>query len=95
MRWLYFILAIACFILLLRVQSLGLAAVLLMAMFVFLIAGVLSLVAARVDGRSRDQGQIVDVDTLTQIRRQAEQRKQSAAADAANNHDDGSPVSPA
>jgi len=94
MRWIYFVLAIICFVLLLRVHSMGLAAVLLIAMLGFMTAGVLSLVAARVDGRSRDQGQIVDVATLTQIRQQAEQRKAAAAPEAARNDDD-NPAGPA
>ena len=95
MRWLYFILAIVCFALLLRVQSLGLATVLLIAMLGFLAAGVLSLVAARIDGRSRDQGQIVDVATLTQIRQQAEQRKAAEQPAQDANDDENQPANPA
>ncbi|HPF72040.1 MAG: hypothetical protein H7A20_07855 [Rhodanobacteraceae bacterium] len=95
MRWLYFILAIVCFALLLKVQSLGFATILLIAMLVFMLAGVLSLVAARVDGRSRDQGQIVDVATLTQIRQQAEQRKAEAEPAESKDDDEQAPANPA
>ncbi|MEZ5464065.1 MAG: hypothetical protein R3F22_02345 [Lysobacteraceae bacterium] len=82
MRWLYFILAIVCFALLWRVQSLGIAAVLLIAMLGFMLAAVLSFVAARVEGRSRDHGYMVDAETLGQVRQQAEQRKAAASATA-------------
>ena len=96
MRWVYLILATLCFALLLKTHSLGLAIFGLIGMLGFLLAGVLSMASARIDSRSRDQGQIVDAETLRHVRAKGERardEKQSAGDDTSQravSSDDGS-----
>jgi len=79
MRWLFFVLATICMVVVFRTQSLGLAALMLLLTLGFSLAGVLALVSARIDSGSRDHGQMVDAESLRQIREQAEQRRQAEA----------------
>ncbi len=80
MPWVYLLLAIAAFAMSLKTTSPGLMAVGLLAAFGLMIAGVMSLLARRLDSSSRDVSVMIDPAELRRLREQAEARKLAAAA---------------
>ncbi|MEH6418269.1 hypothetical protein [Pseudomonas sp. CGJS7] len=79
MPWVYLLLAIASFALALKTTSTPLMAVGLLAALGLLIAGVMSLLARRLDNSSRDVSYIIDPAELRRLREQAEARKLAAS----------------
>ncbi|ROU08675.1 hypothetical protein [Lysobacter enzymogenes] len=79
MPWVYLLLAIAAFGLALKTTSPGLMAVGLLAALGLLIAGVMGLLARRLDNSSRDVSSMVDPAELRRLREQAEARKLAAS----------------
>ncbi|MGO1002863.1 hypothetical protein [Lysobacter sp. CA196] len=80
MPWVYLLLAAAAFVLALKTTSPGLLAVSLLAALGLMIAGVMSLLARRLDNTSRDVSSIVDPMELRRLREQAEARKLAASS---------------
>jgi hypothetical protein len=80
MPWVYLLLAIAAFGLALKTTSPGLMAVGLLAALGLMIAGVMSLLARRLDNTSRDVSVIIDPVELRRLREQAEARKLAATS---------------
>lgn len=79
MPWVYLLLAIAAFGLALKTTSPALMAVGLLAAFGLLIAGVMGLLARRLDNSSRDVSAMIDPVELRRLREQAEARKLAAS----------------
>ncbi|ALN89004.1 MULTISPECIES: hypothetical protein [Lysobacter] len=79
MPWVYLLLAIAAFVVALKTTSPALMAVSLLAALGLLIAGVMSLLARRLDNTSRDVSVIIDPVELRRLREQAEARKLAAS----------------
>ncbi|MEI2457364.1 MULTISPECIES: hypothetical protein [Lysobacter] len=80
MPWVYLLLAAAAFVLALKTNSPAILAVSLLAALGLMIAGVMSLLARRLDNTSRDVSVIIDPVELRRLREQAEARKLAAAA---------------
>ncbi|MFK3648447.1 hypothetical protein ACI2IY_08380 [Lysobacter enzymogenes] len=80
MPWVYLLLAVAAFGLALKTTSPPLMAVGLLAALGLLIAGVMGLLARRLDNSSRDVSSMIDPAELRRLREQAEARKLAAAA---------------
>lgn len=85
MPWVYLLLAAAAFVLALKTNSPAILALSLLAALGLLIAGVMSLLARRLDSTSRDVSVIIDPVELRRLREQAEARKLAAAASQADN----------
>ena len=85
MPWDYLLLAAAAFVLALKTNSPAILALSLLAALGLLIAGVMSLLARRLDSTSRDVSVIIDPVELRRLREQAEARKLAAAASQADN----------
>ena len=79
MPWIYLLLAIAAFVLALKTTSTALMAIGLLAAFGLMIAGVMGLLARRLDNSSRDVSVIIDPAELRRLREQAEARKLAAS----------------
>ena len=84
MPWVYLLLAAAAFVLALKTNSPAILALSLLAALGLLIAGVMSLLARRLDSTSRDVSVIIDPVELRRLREQAEARKLAAAASQAD-----------
>jgi Zn-dependent protease with chaperone function len=80
MSWLLILLAAAAFAVAFFTTSMVLAVVCLLASLAFLIAGVMGLLAQRVDSRSRDEASMIDPVELRRLREQAEARRVAAQA---------------
>ncbi|MGH8079421.1 MAG: hypothetical protein ACREP7_02525 [Lysobacter sp.] len=80
MPWVYLLLGFAAFGLALKTTSPVLMAFGLLAALGLMIAGVMSLLARRLDNSSRDVSVIIDPVELRRLREQAEARKLAAAA---------------
>ncbi|MGO1073526.1 hypothetical protein [Lysobacter sp. CA199] len=78
MPWVYLLLAIAAFALALKTTSPALMAVGLLAALGLMVAGVMSLLARRLDNTSRDVSYIIDPVELRRLREEAEARKLAA-----------------
>ncbi|MBX9401028.1 hypothetical protein K4L06_06855 [Lysobacter sp. BMK333-48F3] len=85
MPWVYLLLAAAAFVLALKTNSPAILALSLLAALGLLVAGVMSLLARRLDSTSRDVSVIIDPVELRRLREQAEARKLAAAASQADN----------
>ena len=82
MSWLLILLAAAAFAVAFVTTSMALAIVCLLASLVLLVAGVMRLLAQRVDSRSRDESAMIDPAELRRLREQAEARRNAAGNDA-------------
>lgn len=80
MSWLLILLAAAAFAVAFFTTSMVLAVVCLLASLGLLIAGVMGLLAQRVDSRSRDEATMIDPVELRRLREQAEARRAAAQA---------------
>ncbi|QWP77703.1 hypothetical protein J5226_04630 [Lysobacter sp. K5869] len=80
MPFVYLLLAFAAFGLALKTTSPALMAVGLIAALGLLVAGVMGLLARRLDNSSRDVSSMIDPAELRRLREQAEARKLAAAA---------------
>jgi hypothetical protein len=80
MSWLLILLAAAAFAVAFFTTSMVLAVVCLLASLALLIAGVMGLLAQRVDSRSRDEATMIDPVELRRLREQAEARRAAAQA---------------
>ena len=78
MAWLLVLLAAAAFAVAFFTTSMALAIVALLASLALLLAGVLRLLAQRVDGRARDEAMMIDPMELRRLREQAEIRRDAA-----------------
>jgi len=79
MPWVFLLLAFAAFGLALKTTSPALMAVGLLAALGLLVAGVMGLLARRLDSSSRDVSSMIDPAELRRLREQAEARKLAAA----------------
>ncbi|MBB5015515.1 hypothetical protein [Rehaibacterium terrae] len=80
MHWLFLFFALACFAVVFKTTSLGVAALCLLLALVFALAWVMGLVNARVASRTRDEVQMVDPAELRRLREQAQARKPPPSA---------------
>jgi len=80
MHWLYLLLALAALAVAFKTTSVAILMVSLLAALGFLIAWVLKLLAARVDGQTRDSSLILDPVELRRLREQAEARRTAAGS---------------
>lgn len=78
MHWLLFLLAVAALVVAFTTTSLGVLLACLLVAFGLALAGVLQLLARRLDDRSRAAGPILDPVELHRMREQAEARKLAA-----------------
>jgi hypothetical protein len=73
MQWIFFLLALGCFALAMRTQSMGFALLLLLAALGLMLAGALGLVAARIQNRASSGGAI-SLNPALEKQRLAQQR---------------------
>jgi hypothetical protein len=95
MRWLWFVAAIVCLMIVFKTHSVGLAVVCLLGTLGFLLAGMVAVVSGRIEGRSQDVSSLMGPDEIRRMR-ELEQRKREAAteADAKRDAGPGSGASP-
>ena len=77
MPWIFFLLALGCFALAMRTQSMGFALLLLLAALGLMLAGALGLIAARVQSRSSSGG--MTLNPALEKQRLAQQRGATGA----------------
>ncbi|TWI13462.1 hypothetical protein IP93_00624 [Lysobacter ruishenii] len=80
MAWVYLLLAIGALAVAFKTASVGLMAVCLLLALGLILAWVMTLLAQRIDSRSRSEHAMIDPDELRRMREQAEARKAAAAA---------------
>lgn len=80
MPWMMFAFALLSFIVLCYAHSIALAAICIVLTIGLVVAGLLKIMAARVNDASRDGGHIITTEELRLYREQAQARKQMAAA---------------
>lgn len=80
MPWLFLLLALGAIVLAFSTTSVPLAAVALLLALVFLVVGVLGLLAQRVGSQSRSEAMMVDPAELRRLREQAEARREEGTA---------------
>ena len=80
MHWLYLLLAVAALAVAFKTTSIAVLVVCLLAALGLVLAWVMSLLAQRVDSRSRNEAMMIDPAELRRLREQAEARKLAAAA---------------
>ena len=79
MPWLLLLFALAAFGVAFTTASVGVLVVCLLLAFVLSLAGVMQLLARRIDSRSGGAGPMLDPDELRRLREQAEARKLAAS----------------
>lgn len=80
MSWLLILLAAVAFAAAFFTTSMALAMLCLLASLVLLVAGVMGLLAQRVDSRSRDESAMIDPAELRRLRDQAQARRNAGDA---------------
>jgi hypothetical protein len=75
MRWLWFVLSVACFAVAFRTHSMGLAALTLLGALGFLVMGTLALVSSRIESGGRSAVTLLGTEEARRLRAQIEQRK--------------------
>ncbi len=75
MRWLWFVLSVACFAVAFRTHSMGLAALTLLGALGFLVMGTLALVSSRIESRGGNAVAMLGTEEARRLRAQIEQRK--------------------
>ena len=80
MPWLFLILAVVALAVAFKTTSMALLMVCLLAAFALIVAWVLTLLAQRVDSRSRNEAMMLDPEELRRLREQAEARKLAASS---------------
>lgn len=90
MPWLYFLLSAACFAVAFRTHSLGLAAICLLLALGLLLAGALSVMAARIQSRSQSAAALLGPEQAAVMRRRAEAARAAQPATDAGSEVDGS-----
>jgi len=83
MRWLWFVLSVACFAVAFRTHSMGLAAVALLAALAFLLMFTLALASSRIESRGREASEMMGPQELLHLREMQRRKQEQAAADAA------------
>lgn len=80
MPWFFLILAVAALAVAFKTTSVALLMLCLLVAFALILAWVLTLLARRVDSRSRNEATMLDPEQLRRLRGQAEARKLAATA---------------
>lgn len=80
MRWVWLGLTVACFVVVFRTHSMGLAALCLLAALGFMLMATLAFAARRIEARSRSEVTMLSSEELRAVRAQIERRKQEAGA---------------
>ncbi len=80
MPWLFLLLALGALVLAFSTTSVPLATIALLLALVFIVIGVLGLLAQRVGNQSRSEAMMVDPAELRRLREQAEARRAAGAA---------------
>jgi hypothetical protein len=80
MRWVWLGLSVACFAIVFRTHSMGLAALCLVAALAFILLATLAFAAGRIEARSRNESTMLSGTELRAMREQAERRKIDGSA---------------
>ena len=80
MPWLFLLLALGAVVIAFTTTSVPLAAIALVLSLVFVVIGVLGLLAQRVGNQSRSEAMMVDPAELRRLREQADARRATAAS---------------
>jgi len=80
MSWLFLLLALGAVVIAFTTTSVPLAAIALVLSLVFVVIGVLGLLAQRVGNQSRSEAMMVDPAELRRLREQADARRAAAAS---------------
>lgn len=80
MPWLFLLLALGAVVIAFTTTSVPLAAIALVLSLVFVVIGVLGLLAQRVGNQSRSEAMMVDPAELRRLREQADARRAAAAS---------------
>jgi hypothetical protein len=78
MRWLWILLSVACFAIVFRTHSMGLAALCLLAALAFILLATLGFAASRIEQRSRNEATMLSGEDLRRMRTEIERRKQAS-----------------
>ena len=79
MPWLFLLLALGAVVIAFTTTSVALAAIALLLSLVFVVIGVMGLLAQRVGSQSRNEAMMVDPAELRRLREQADARRAAAA----------------
>lgn len=90
MHWVLFLLAAGCFIVVLYATSTVLLFIALLAMLLFMFAGIITLASARIQGQSRNEAHILSPEDLRALRNKA----QAGNAVSAGRHPPGTAPAP-
>lgn len=82
MPWVYFGLSMACFVVVFRTLSLGLAAIALLVALLLMLLGTLALVSARISSRSRSAAALLGPEQIAAIKRRQSREKPAGDSDA-------------
>ena len=80
MRWLWFVFSFACFAVVFKTHSMGLAALALLVGLGLLLMGTLALASSRIESRGRNEASMMSPEDLRLMREQIERRKAAEAA---------------
>jgi len=92
MPWLFLLLALGAIVVAFTTTSVPLAAIALLLSLVFVVIGVMGLLAQRVGSQSRNEAMMVDPVELRRLREQAEARRAGAVATTVTTTTVGSPI---
>lgn len=83
MRWVWLGLSVACFVIVFRTHSMGLAVLCLLGALGFMLMATLAFAARRIEARGRSETTMLSGEELRAVRAQIEQRKRDGATGAA------------
>ena len=83
MRWVWLGLSVACFVVVFRTHSMGLAALCLLGALGFILMATLAFAARRIEARGRSETTMLSGEELRAVREQIERRKREGSGDGA------------
>jgi hypothetical protein len=81
MRWVWLGLSVACFVVVFRTHSMGLAALCLLGALGFILMATLAFAARRIEARGRSEATMLSGEELRAVREQIERRKREGSGD--------------
>ena len=81
MRWVWLGLSVACFVVVFRTHSMGLAALCLLGALGFILVATLAFAARRIEARGRSEATMLSGEELRAVREQIERRKREGSGD--------------
>lgn len=82
MRWVWLGLSVACFVVVFRTHSMGLAVICLLGALGFMLMATLAFAARRIEARGRSEATMLSGEELRAVRAQIEQRKRDGTTGA-------------